>query len=218
MQLLSVACLSQAAKMEETEVPLLWIYKPSLFYRKWLVSSIFVFWFLKWCVMYQAGESKFVSESRTLKWMMQAVTPFSFIIYNHTLACGSCSEWYFIYSILIFYTTDMPIYYTFTMWTLINLIWTCWCWLVESFPSLPPYFYFGSLSLFSFVFSISKSLLSWSPFILLKAGGALHTHWLQVEGLHIHCFMWPSNGWFHVILQTLSREWWLDPRILCFFI
>uniref|UniRef100_A0A5B6Z811 Uncharacterized protein n=1 Tax=Davidia involucrata TaxID=16924 RepID=A0A5B6Z811_DAVIN len=66
MQLLAVACLSLAAKMEETEVPL--------------------------CVDLQVGESKFVFEARTiqrmellvlttLKWRMQAVTPFSFIDY-----------------------------------------------------------------------------------------------------------------------------------------
>lgn len=64
MQLLSVACLSLAAKMEETEVPL--------------------------SLDLQVGESKFVFESRTilrmellvlstLNWRMQAVTPFSFI-------------------------------------------------------------------------------------------------------------------------------------------
>ncbi|KAG0476297.1 hypothetical protein HPP92_012712 [Vanilla planifolia] len=63
-QLLSVACLSLASKMEETEVPLL--------------------------IDLQAGEAKFVFESRTiqrmellvlstLNWRMQAVTPFSFV-------------------------------------------------------------------------------------------------------------------------------------------
>ncbi|XP_008811014.1 cyclin-D4-1-like [Phoenix dactylifera] len=66
MQLLSVACLSLAAKMEETEVPLL--------------------------LDLQVGKSKYVFEARTiqrmellvlstLKWRMQAVTPFSFIDY-----------------------------------------------------------------------------------------------------------------------------------------
>ncbi|KAK9270203.1 hypothetical protein L1049_025779 [Liquidambar formosana] len=66
MQLLAVACLSLAAKMEETEVPL--------------------------SLDLQVGESKFVFEARTiqrmellvlstLKWKMQAVTPFSFIDY-----------------------------------------------------------------------------------------------------------------------------------------
>ncbi|KAA8538160.1 hypothetical protein F0562_027768 [Nyssa sinensis] len=66
MQLLAVACLSLAAKMEETEVPL--------------------------CPDLQVGESKFVFEARTiqrmellvlstLKWRMQAVTPFTFIDY-----------------------------------------------------------------------------------------------------------------------------------------
>ncbi|XP_058087984.1 cyclin-D2-2-like isoform X1 [Magnolia sinica] len=66
MQLLSVACLSLAAKMEETEVPL--------------------------SLDLQVGESKFVFEARTiqrmellvlstLKWRMQTVTPFSFIDY-----------------------------------------------------------------------------------------------------------------------------------------
>ncbi|CAL9161575.1 unnamed protein product, partial [Musa hybrid cultivar] len=63
-QLLSVACLSLAAKMEETDVPL--------------------------CLDLQVGEAKYVFEARTirrmellvlstLKWRMQAVTPFSFI-------------------------------------------------------------------------------------------------------------------------------------------
>ncbi|MBA0566050.1 hypothetical protein Golob_010900, partial [Gossypium lobatum] len=66
MQLLAVACLSLAAKMEETEVP--------------LVFDL------------QVCESKFVFESRTiqrmellvlstLSWRMQAITPFSFIDY-----------------------------------------------------------------------------------------------------------------------------------------
>ncbi|RAL47056.1 hypothetical protein DM860_017097 [Cuscuta australis] len=66
MQLLAVACLSLAAKMEETEVPL--------------------------SLDLQVGDSKFVFEGRTiqrmellvlstLKWRMQAVTPFSFIDY-----------------------------------------------------------------------------------------------------------------------------------------
>ncbi|KAF2291611.1 hypothetical protein GH714_026159 [Hevea brasiliensis] len=64
MQLLAVACLSLAAKMEETEVPL--------------------------SLDLQVGESKFVFEARTiqrmellvlstLSWRMQAITPFSFI-------------------------------------------------------------------------------------------------------------------------------------------
>ncbi|KAJ6791843.1 cyclin-D4-1-like [Iris pallida] len=63
-QLLSVACLSLGAKMEETEVPL--------------------------SLDLQVGESKYVFEAKTiqrmellvlstLKWRMQAVTPFSFI-------------------------------------------------------------------------------------------------------------------------------------------
>ncbi|KAG5541845.1 hypothetical protein RHGRI_021628 [Rhododendron griersonianum] len=66
MQLLAVACLSLAAKMEETEIPL--------------------------CVELQVGEARFVFEARTvqrmellvlsiLKWRMKAVTPFSFIDY-----------------------------------------------------------------------------------------------------------------------------------------
>ncbi|XP_010272942.1 PREDICTED: cyclin-D3-1-like [Nelumbo nucifera] len=66
MQLLAVACLSLAAKMEETEVPL--------------------------SLDLQVGETKFVFEARTiqrmellvlstLKWRMQAVTPFSYIEY-----------------------------------------------------------------------------------------------------------------------------------------
>lgn len=65
-QLLSVACLSLAAKMEEEVVPLL--------------------------LDLQVGEAKFVFEARTiqrmellllstLKWRMQAVTPFSFMEY-----------------------------------------------------------------------------------------------------------------------------------------
>lgn len=65
-QLISVACLSLAAKVEETEVPLL--------------------------LDLQVGEAKFVFEARTikrmellllstLKWRMHAVTPFSFIDY-----------------------------------------------------------------------------------------------------------------------------------------
>ncbi|CAL9111092.1 unnamed protein product [Musa textilis] len=63
-QLLSVACLSLAAKMEETEVPL--------------------------SLDLQVGDAKYIFEARTiqrmeqlvlstLKWRMQAVTPFSFI-------------------------------------------------------------------------------------------------------------------------------------------
>ncbi|KAJ8748028.1 hypothetical protein K2173_010188 [Erythroxylum novogranatense] len=70
MQLLAVACLSLAAKMEETEVPLS----------------------LDLQVKSKVGESKFVFETRTvqrmellvlstLRWRMQAVTPFSFIDY-----------------------------------------------------------------------------------------------------------------------------------------
>ncbi|KAJ4962597.1 hypothetical protein NE237_022536 [Protea cynaroides] len=66
MQLLAVACLSLAAKMEEAEVPL--------------------------SLDLQVVDSKFVFEARTiqrmellvlgtLKWRMQAVTPFSFIDY-----------------------------------------------------------------------------------------------------------------------------------------
>lgn len=64
MQLLAVSCLSLAAKMEETEVPI--------------------------SIDLQVGECKFVFEARTiqrmellilstLKWRMQAITPFSFI-------------------------------------------------------------------------------------------------------------------------------------------
>ncbi|KAK3231017.1 hypothetical protein Dsin_002898 [Dipteronia sinensis] len=64
MQLLAVACLSLAAKMEETDVPL--------------------------SLDLQIGESKFLFEAitiqrmellvlSTLKWRMQAITPFSFI-------------------------------------------------------------------------------------------------------------------------------------------
>ncbi|GMH17391.1 hypothetical protein Nepgr_019232 [Nepenthes gracilis] len=66
MQLLAVACLSLAAKMEETEVPI--------------------------SLDLQIGESKFVFEAKTiqrmellvlstLKWRMQSITPFSFIDY-----------------------------------------------------------------------------------------------------------------------------------------
>ncbi|KAK1371314.1 Phosphofructokinase 5 [Heracleum sosnowskyi] len=64
MQLLAVACLSLAAKMEETEVPL--------------------------SINLQVGESKILFEAKTiqrmellvlstLKWRMQSITPFSFI-------------------------------------------------------------------------------------------------------------------------------------------
>ncbi|KAJ7958940.1 Cyclin [Quillaja saponaria] len=66
MQLLAVACLSLAAKVEETDVPL--------------------------SLDLQVGESKFVFEARTiqrmellvlstLRWRLQAITPFSFIDY-----------------------------------------------------------------------------------------------------------------------------------------
>eukprot|EP01018_Ginkgo_biloba_P007043 Gb_34092 [translate_table: standard] len=66
LQLLSVACLSLAAKMEETEVPLL--------------------------LDLQVGDAKFVFEARTirrmellimttLKWRMRSITPFNFIDY-----------------------------------------------------------------------------------------------------------------------------------------
>lgn len=66
MQLLAVACVSLAAKMEEAEVPLI--------------------------LDLQVGESKFLFEARTiqrmellvlstLSWRMQAITPFSFIDY-----------------------------------------------------------------------------------------------------------------------------------------
>ncbi|KAG6644414.1 cyclin-D3-1-like [Carya illinoinensis] len=66
VQLLAVACLSLAAKVEETDVPL--------------------------ALDLQVGEAKFVFEARTiqrmellvlstLRWRMQAVTPFSFIDY-----------------------------------------------------------------------------------------------------------------------------------------
>ncbi|XP_043710871.1 cyclin-D3-1-like [Telopea speciosissima] len=66
MQLLAVACLSLAAKMDETEVPM--------------------------SLDLQVGDSKFLFEAitiqrmellvlSTLKWRMQAVTPFSFIDY-----------------------------------------------------------------------------------------------------------------------------------------
>ncbi|CAH9146237.1 unnamed protein product [Cuscuta epithymum] len=69
MQLLAVACLSIAAKMAETDVPL--------------------------SLDLQTGDSKYVFEGRTiqrmkllvlttLKWRMQAVTPFSFMDYYLT--------------------------------------------------------------------------------------------------------------------------------------
>ncbi|THU60040.1 hypothetical protein C4D60_Mb07t08430 [Musa balbisiana] len=78
-QLLSVACLSLAAKMEETEVPL--------------------------SLDLQVGEAKYIFEGRTiqrmellvmstLKWRMQAVTPFSFIdFFLHKFnGCGAPSK------------------------------------------------------------------------------------------------------------------------------
>ncbi|XP_020206373.1 cyclin-D4-1 [Cajanus cajan] len=66
MQLLAVACLSLAAKLDETEVPL--------------------------SLDLQVGESKFIFEAKTiqrmellvlstLKWRMQAITPFTFLDY-----------------------------------------------------------------------------------------------------------------------------------------
>ncbi|TKY74458.1 Cyclin-D3-1 protein [Spatholobus suberectus] len=66
MQLLAVACLSLAAKLEETEVPL--------------------------SLDLQVGDSKFIFEAKTikrmellvlstLKWRMQAITPFTFLDY-----------------------------------------------------------------------------------------------------------------------------------------
>ncbi|XP_074556315.1 cyclin-D3-1-like [Curcuma longa] len=75
IQLLSVACLSLAAKMEETEIPL--------------------------SLDLQVGDAKYVFESRTiqrmellmlstLKWKMQAVTPFSYIdFFLHKFNGGS---------------------------------------------------------------------------------------------------------------------------------
>ncbi|XP_074558732.1 cyclin-D3-1-like [Curcuma longa] len=83
MQLLSVACLSLAAKMEETEVPLILDLQLSLN-----------------CVE-QVGEAKFLFEAKTiermellvlstLKWRMQTVTPFSFIdFFLHKLNGGN---------------------------------------------------------------------------------------------------------------------------------
>ncbi|KAE8696003.1 Cyclin-D2-1 [Hibiscus syriacus] len=76
VQLLAVACLSIAAKMEETEVPLL--------------------------VDLQVGEPKFVFEAKTicrmevlvlstLKWKMQAITPCSFIGYFLSKSCNDQS-------------------------------------------------------------------------------------------------------------------------------
>ncbi|KAJ0086722.1 hypothetical protein Patl1_08622 [Pistacia atlantica] len=66
MQLLAVACLSVAAKMEETQVPS--------------------------CVDLQVGDTKYLFEARTIKrmellvlstlrWRMQAITPFSYLDY-----------------------------------------------------------------------------------------------------------------------------------------
>ncbi|KAG6498530.1 cyclin-D3-1-like [Zingiber officinale] len=75
MQLLALACLSLAAKMEETEVPLI--------------------------LDLQVGEAKFLFEAKTiqrmelqvlstLKWRMQIVTPFSFIdFFFHKLNGGN---------------------------------------------------------------------------------------------------------------------------------
>lgn len=73
LQLLSVACLSLAAKMEETDVPLL--------------------------LDLQVGDVKFIFEARTiqrmeflvlstLKWRLSSVTPFSFIDYFIQKAAG----------------------------------------------------------------------------------------------------------------------------------
>lgn len=94
-QLLAVACLSLAAKMEETEVPLsldlqVWIFSfiaSLIFCMQNSISFRFIWWIWR---MSQAGESKFVFEARTiqrmellvlstLSWRMQAVTPFSYL-------------------------------------------------------------------------------------------------------------------------------------------
>lgn len=88
-QLLSVACLSLAAKADETEVLSsldLQVKKISLDQYNFLVLIMF------FSMDKQIGEARFVFESRTvqrmellvlstLKWRMQVVTPFSFIDY-----------------------------------------------------------------------------------------------------------------------------------------
>ncbi|RWW38715.1 hypothetical protein BHE74_00056036, partial [Ensete ventricosum] len=87
-QLLSVACLSIAAKVEEAEVPL--------------------------SLELQVGEAKYVFEARTirrmellvlstLKWRMQAVTPFSFIDYFLYKLCDEKSP----DSLLIYHSMDL---------------------------------------------------------------------------------------------------------------
>ena len=94
-QLLSVACLSLAAKMEETEVPLTLDLQVKRIFVECISKFSQGFWreiLLKCRVFFQVGESKYVFEARTiqrmellvlstLKWRMQAVTPFSFIDY-----------------------------------------------------------------------------------------------------------------------------------------
>ncbi|KAJ8476171.1 hypothetical protein OPV22_019898 [Ensete ventricosum] len=87
-QLLSVACLSIAAKVEEAEVPL--------------------------SLELQVGEAKYVFEARTirrmellvlstLKWRMQAVTPFSFIDYFLYKLCDEKSP----DNLLIYHSMDL---------------------------------------------------------------------------------------------------------------
>lgn len=104
MQLLAVACLSLAAKMEEIDVPLSLDLQVRETHLHPLLSSFLCLIFLDFSVLddlncpkdldfhsiKQVAESKFVFEARTiqrmellvlstLRWRMQAVTPFSFI-------------------------------------------------------------------------------------------------------------------------------------------
>lgn len=106
VQLLAVACLSIAAKVEETTVPqsldLQVLKSCALIYNGWLANLIFwkpvlisdlLTMLLFLCVdCAQVGDPKFVFEAKTilrmellvmstLKWRMQACTPYSFIDY-----------------------------------------------------------------------------------------------------------------------------------------
>lgn len=94
MQLLAVACLSLAAKIEETEVPL------SLDLQVKIIGGVFLLKKIMLATLHtlltlglvQVGGSKYIFEARTiqrmevlvlstLRWRMQAITPFSFLDY-----------------------------------------------------------------------------------------------------------------------------------------